>query len=203
MGAYRLASSRPFGRRDLSRVRRFEKALSMLFCHTAEVDPVQLGSSSISAVFSEDGRLALGSCDAPDWLRREPIGEQLQRRAVRFLRSERLRDRCGYRRLDARLSRLAGPEGNGVQMTLSAAPFARRDPLAVLTDRQRQVAEIVGRGATVERAAVQLGISAETVRTHLRKIYARLGIRSRSALRAWLSPPAAAGRRPPEQDRSP
>lgn len=55
-------------------------------------------------------------------------------------------------------------------------------PLAVLTPRQREVARIAAAGVTAAETAAALGLSEETVRTHLRDIYARLDIGTRVEL---------------------
>jgi DNA-binding CsgD family transcriptional regulator len=53
---------------------------------------------------------------------------------------------------------------------------------AALTPRQREVAELLAHGATSPEAARHLGLGVETVRTHVKAIYDRLGIASRAEL---------------------
>lgn len=62
------------------------------------------------------------------------------------------------------------------------------DPLATsgLTPRQIAVAELVGSGATNAEIARALYISPATVKTHLTRVYAKLGVRSRMQLAALL-----------------
>jgi RNA polymerase sigma factor (sigma-70 family) len=50
-----------------------------------------------------------------------------------------------------------------------------------LTDRERAVIELAGRGMSDEQIARQLGISVWTVRSHLRNSYEKLGVSNRSA----------------------
>lgn len=50
-----------------------------------------------------------------------------------------------------------------------------------LTARQRQVLAALESGATVRRAAWELGVSEKTVENHLQAIYRRLGVTSRAA----------------------
>jgi DNA-binding NarL/FixJ family response regulator len=49
-----------------------------------------------------------------------------------------------------------------------------------LTDRERQLLQLLADGRTPKQAADALGISPKTVRNHLTKVYAKLGVESRS-----------------------
>jgi DNA-binding CsgD family transcriptional regulator len=54
-----------------------------------------------------------------------------------------------------------------------------------LTRQEREVAAIVGRGHTNREAAEQLFVSPRTIDFHLRNIYKKVGIRSRTELAVW------------------
>ena len=60
-------------------------------------------------------------------------------------------------------------------MTRLALP----DELAGLSERQREVLELLARGESNREIAERLYISSNTVKFHLREIYARLGVRNR------------------------
>ena len=62
--------------------------------------------------------------------------------------------------------------------------------LATLTAREAEVAELVGAGATNAEIARALYMSLGTVKTHLRQIYAKLGVRNRTQLAILLRPPS-------------
>ncbi len=51
-----------------------------------------------------------------------------------------------------------------------------------LSDRETEVMELIVRGDTVSRVAAKLAISENTVRTHAKRIYAKLGIHSKQDL---------------------
>ena len=52
----------------------------------------------------------------------------------------------------------------------------------MLTEAERRVATLIGSGQTNKSAAAQLGVSVNTVGTHLRAVFGKLGIQSRVQL---------------------
>ncbi len=66
------------------------------------------------------------------------------------------------------------------------------DGLSVLTDRERGVLDLLAKGFLYKEIAGRLGISIDTVRTHLRKIYDKLHVHSRTeAVLRYLEQPKA------------
>jgi len=55
---------------------------------------------------------------------------------------------------------------------------------AALTERQREIVALAGRGLSNKQIARQLGISPETVKTHLHHVFERHGVHGRMALLA-------------------
>lgn len=74
--------------------------------------------------------------------------------------------------------------GGVLVMLLDRRPPEATDeqPLAALTPQQHAVAERLSLGMTISEAARDLGISTETVKTHVKHVYDKLGIASRAEL---------------------
>ena len=70
------------------------------------------------------------------------------------------------------------------QIARQVVSFFHRSPpadgLAVLTAREREVLESLATGSLYKEIAKRLGMSFDTVRTHLRKIYEKLHVHSRT-----------------------
>jgi DNA-binding CsgD family transcriptional regulator len=66
----------------------------------------------------------------------------------------------------------AGPEGGEL----------RGSPVDLLTEREMQIATLVALGRPNKQIADRLRISEWTVSTHLRRIFAKLGVESRAAM---------------------
>jgi DNA-binding CsgD family transcriptional regulator len=76
-------------------------------------------------------------------------------------------------------------EVDGIRCTLVAArPEA--DPAVVLSPREQEIARMVAQGYPNKTIAAVLEISSWTVSTHLRRVFAKLGVRSRAAMVARL-----------------
>ena len=61
----------------------------------------------------------------------------------------------------------------------------RHPPADGLTTREVEVLRLVTGGLTNRQLAEALGISTRTVDAHLRSVYAKLGVKSRSAATRW------------------
>lgn len=85
--------------------------------------------------------------------------------------------------------RIVRVEGGGrvryAVMVARAAPMLR-PTASLLAPRQREIAEMAAAGASVREIAAALGISRDTVKAHLRRIYQRLDVASRLELRCAL-----------------
>jgi DNA-binding NarL/FixJ family response regulator len=62
---------------------------------------------------------------------------------------------------------------------------AERRPLPELSDRERQVLELVAGGLSNHEIATRLGISEKTVKAHLTSVFRRLGVEDRTQAATW------------------
>jgi NarL family two-component system response regulator LiaR len=61
-----------------------------------------------------------------------------------------------------------------------AQPAAADGPPERLTPREREVLELIGRGLSNKRIALELGVSEKTVKTHVGHVLAKLGVSDRT-----------------------
>ena len=74
-----------------------------------------------------------------------------------------------------------------------AAQGVADDPIDRLTPREREVLELIARGLPNKRIALELGLSEKTVKTHVGRVLAKLGVADRTqaalyAVRAGVQP---------------
>ena len=79
-----------------------------------------------------------------------------------------------------------------VSVRLTQLGVTTANKLDALSDRQHEVARLVGRGLANHQIAAILGVSENTVKKHLKDVFARLGVANRTELASRL---AHAGRR--------
>jgi DNA-binding CsgD family transcriptional regulator len=63
---------------------------------------------------------------------------------------------------------------------------ATRPPVDGLTDTEHRVATLIAQGLTNREIAAAMFVTGNTVQTHLRHIFQKLGVRSRTELAAQL-----------------
>lgn len=75
----------------------------------------------------------------------------------------------------------------GVPTAATVATTSVPDALRDLTEREREVTALVASGMTNKEVGAQLFCSVKTVQYHLTRVYAKLGVRSRSELAALVA----------------
>ena len=82
----------------------------------------------------------------------------------------------------ARGDAVFGPAVAGRVLSYLTQPLAARDPILFpeLTDREREVLELVARGLSNAQIARKLVISTKTVRNHVSNVFTKLQVRDRS-----------------------
>jgi ATP/maltotriose-dependent transcriptional regulator MalT len=133
--------------------------------------------------FAEALRLHLAAQRPFDRARTELLyGESLRRRRERLHAREHLRVALDlFERLGA--PPWAGRARAELRATGETARPREAGPTEELTPQELQVARIVAAGASTRQAASQMFLSPRTIDAHLRGIYAKLGITSRTELR--------------------
>lgn len=80
-----------------------------------------------------------------------------------------------------------GPSVSSPPRANGPAPPRPRTPWSQLTAAETRVTRQIIDGANYEEAAIALFLSPRTIETHLRQIYRKLGVRSRTELTRILS----------------
>ena len=87
-----------------------------------------------------------------------------------------------------RYRELAAGELRGIGVRLGGAPRGRTAGDGELTDREREIAELVAAGRSNKQVAAAVFLSEKTIEAHLSRVYSKLGVRSRTELAAsWAN----------------
>ncbi|MDO8189509.1 LuxR C-terminal-related transcriptional regulator, partial [Conexibacter sp. CPCC 205706] len=89
---------------------------------------------------------------------------------------------CGMRRAHAATARAIRRLGGRVSARVERPAADRRDALAQLTGREREIARLVAAGSANKQIGAALHLSEKTVANHLTRIYAKLDLRHRTEL---------------------
>ncbi|WP_433360063.1 helix-turn-helix transcriptional regulator [Actinoplanes sp. CA-142083] len=109
-------------------------------------------------------------------------GETLRRRRqVTEARRQLLAAQETFARLEAE------PWSRRAESELRAAGVAGAEPRSALTAQEREIAQLAATGLTNKEIGERLALSPRTVAAHLYRVYPKLGITSRAALRDALS----------------
>jgi predicted ATPase/DNA-binding CsgD family transcriptional regulator len=81
----------------------------------------------------------------------------------------------------------AGPETESPALTVVSSYHVASAPPSSLTQREYEIAELVGGGRSNKAIAAELSISHTTAARHVANIMAKLGFNSRSQIAAWIA----------------
>ena len=81
---------------------------------------------------------------------------------------------------------LVDVELDGVRCVVVRSPAAQRSRNEILSPREQEIARMIAEGHPNKTIAAVLEISSWTVNTHLRRMFAKLGVTSRAAMVARL-----------------
>jgi len=84
------------------------------------------------------------------------------------------------RNLDSALARVVAGERVLVGWPVAVGPVRRTTDLDLLTEREREVLELITDGVPTAAMALRLGVSVNTVRTHVRSVMHKLGVHQRA-----------------------
>jgi len=185
MGFLRFADQPRFDRQIRGRLNRVAGAIGGALTAIRRIELAdRRGAVPAHLVFSEQGRLLFASEGLDGWLTRE------RRRKLAELVRQTARGGVGLRLLSraaARCHRMVGDGRSVFYVHLDESTIARRDPVAALSPRRREVAQYAAAGATSREIAETLGISHHTVRQHLKAVYRLLGVGHRVELAETLA----------------
>jgi DNA-binding NarL/FixJ family response regulator len=165
-------------------VRRHRPALVMLDVQLPGMSGVEV-ARRLRAVHPQV-RIVLLTGSTEDWVR-----EVYDSGAVDGL----VNKASGVRVLDGAIRRVLEGERTIAGWPAAAPPTRRTNTLDLLTDREREVLTLLADGASTAAMAQSLGVSVNTVRTHVRNVFHKLGVhhRTMAAHAAFQQGLAAAG----------
>jgi len=203
VGLYRTPGEGTFGSHDKEHLAGLVAPITSLMCAAARMSWSSLPEETGDVLVCPNGSIALASESGRCWIRSS------DRRAsiARFVRT------LGRRPQETGRASLAGAAVRWIRLhdgcehrylVQLERPERWIQPSAPLSPREYEVGELLARGASVADAARLLDVSTETIRTHARAVYRKLGVSNRAVLAArWDSakrkPPPNGGwsRRPP------
>jgi len=181
IGLLRRDGDPPFRRSDGQRLAPLVRPIRAALIAADHLARLGHPSEGADLVVRDDGHLELASRHASWWIDRPGFVERL----AFFVRAYAAGDDAPMallRGARASVTRLSGDHGSRFLVHLSDPPVLLRAADSVLSPAQRETAKYAAAGATLSEIAQALGRKPETVRTHLREAYRRLGVSSRLEL---------------------
>ena len=185
LGALRFKHEPMFSARHARRLQPLVATLAAALVAADRTERAAVTEEGADLVLDGNGKLLLATQAGLNWLELTRSAPLLQRWTKSIERTGSHIRQVGSTQLN--WTRLHG--ASGVRYLLHVAPLgnvALREDSA-LSLRQREVARLAANGMTSSEIAAVLGRSTETVRSHLREAYQRLGVGSRGELAAALA----------------
>ena len=187
IGALRRWGAAPFGRAERRRLAPMVGRVTATLAAAEALDTLHLPAGPAFLIATPDGQVVHATETAAGWLARPGFRASLEASVRRLDRGEPGLDSLSLTRADASFSRLEGDGGTRYLVCVRHGGRPARRLLATLSPMQRRIAEFVAAGAQRAEIAAAVGAGPETVRTHLREIYRRLGVTDRLELSRVLA----------------
>ena len=185
VGALRMSTSeaRPFSRADRRRLSGLIEPVTRSVLEADRVARATLPAAKGFAVVTVGGEVEYCSAEGAAWLGRPRFTETLRRRMWLGAEATSFAVELAEARMTPMIGRRSPPL---LLLELSRARSVEATAVR-LSPAQREVANFAASGATIPEIAVALGRAPETVRTHLREAYTRLGVSNRVELARALA----------------
>jgi DNA-binding NarL/FixJ family response regulator len=168
---HRIAAATPDPSEVLTLVRRHDPDLVLLDVQLPGTTGIEIARELRER--QPDARVVLLTAATDEWVCRA-----YDTRLVDGLVSKE----SGIQALDSALHRVLAGERSLVGWCRRASNVARpTTPLDLLTPREREVLTLISQGASTTAMAVSLGVSPNTVRSHVRTVLHKLGVHHRAS----------------------
>lgn len=183
VGLVRSHGTKPFTYHDRSRLQPLVQPVITALLTAERLENAALPEEAGDIILSASGRVAHATSHGQAWLAHPGFATRLAA-AVRAMDRDETsaEEHLGVGPAQVRMVRVDGADGVRYLAQVGPLTALTMHPDTPLTPTQRKIAYYLAAGATVKEAADALGVSAETVRTHLRTIYRRLVVSSRVEL---------------------
>lgn len=182
LGSIARTGDKTFSQEDADRLTPLIAPISAALVAADRAEKKMLEPGGADFIVSSNGRIEFASAIGRRWLEVQSLREDLSR-AIRVL------DATGapapsplLRAGHALWTRMHGDGRHRYLVHIAYVPPPSRAASSLLTATQLRVAESLAAGATAAESARAIGVHIETVRTHVKAIYRRLGIASRAEL---------------------
>lgn len=176
-----------FARADVRRLQPLVAGAKHAFALAAQAELDGHPEERGELVLDPRGQVMFASDAARAWLAVVDCGEAIARLAAHLVRKTPREGSFTIHGLRFRWVRMDGREGPGTIVTVDGAPLLSVAPDALLSPLQQVIARRAAEGASAAAIAAALARGKESVRSHMKQIYRRLGASNRAQLAAILT----------------